>query len=363
MLAVGCRNPRINLPQLLGLPDGLPTRVDLSAERLAELIDLVSPAGEPCRPRHALVEIVRRCNLRCPLCPVGNDLARRLPDMSLDTFRRLVDAVAPSLESMTLHNYGEPLLHPQVGTFIRHAKMAGIKHVALTTNGNYLPPALAVDLVESGLDFIRFSVDTADADAYRQYRIGGQLARVLANIQLLVQTRTDLRSDVPIIEAQAMLMRTTEGHAADFERVLSAVGVDRVRWKTFNPFMSGEGQLDQGVTFVPLTLSYRRHEDVTPRPAADRSEMRLCRWPWDRLVVLADGTVTPCCHDFNGEFPLGGMESGEASQLFDTRARRAFMVRRILHPESIDMCRRCPSGVPHLALRREAVPGGDLDAE
>lgn len=359
-LAVGCRAPGVHLPRLLGLGGGSPGRVALAEGHLGELIDAVGPTGERCRPRQALVEIVRRCNLRCPLCPVGNSLARRLPDMSGDTFRRIVDRVASSLESMTLHNYGEPLLHPQAGAFIRYAKEAGIGRVALTTNGNQLPLSLAEDLIESGLDSIRFSVDTADADAYRRYRVGGDLSRVLANIRLLADARARRGAAGPAIEAQAMLMRTTEAHTDTFERVLLGAGADRVRWKTFNPLMSGEDLLGRGTAFVPLTPAYRRQEDLAPRPAATRAEMRLCRWPWDRLVVLADGTVTPCCHDYNGEFPLGS-GADESGALWDTAARRAFMVRRILYPESIAMCRRCPSGVPRLGLRREAVPGGGVD--
>ena len=359
-LAVGCCTPGVHLPKLLGLAGGSPGRVALAEGHLGDVIDAVSPAGEPCRPRHALVEIVRRCNLRCPLCPVGNNLARRLPDMPWDTFRSLVDTFAPSLESMTLHNYGEPLLHPHVGAFIRYAKDVGIEHVSLTTNGIHLPSSLAEELVASGLDFIRFSVDTADAEAYRHYRVGGQLSRVLANIQVLASTRAMRCAAGPAIEAQALLMRTTEDHAAEFERVLVNAGADRVRWKTFNPFMSGEEMLEQGAAFVPLTAAFRRHEELIPRPATARAEMRLCSWPWDRLVVLADGTVTPCCHDFNGEFPLGS-SADDASALWDTAARRAFMVRRVLYPESIGMCRRCPSGVPHLALRRETVPGVGVD--
>lgn len=354
-LAVACGRSDVHLPTLLGLLGGSPGRVALAEGHLGDLVEATSPLGEPCRPRHALVEIVRRCNLRCPLCPVGNNLARRIPDMSWQTFRRIVDAFAPSLESMTLHNYGEPLLHRRIGSFIRHAKNAGVKRVALTTNGNHLPPSLAEELVTSGLDFIRFSVDTSDPEAYGRYRVGGQLSRVLSNIELLAQTRTRLNATTPLIEAQAMLMRTTEQHAADFHGAVTRSGADRVRWKTFNPLMSGEAVLEQGVTFVPLEAAYRRHENVVPRPAADRSEMRLCSWPWDRLVVLADGTIAPCCHDFNADFPLGN-GAGESTPLWDTPARRAFMVRRILYPESIDMCRRCPSGVPHLALRREAVP-------
>ena len=79
--------------------------------------------------------------------------------------------------------------------------------------------------------------------------------------------------------------------------------------------------------------------------------MRLCRWPWRKLVVLADGTVVPCCHDYDGSHPLG-QAGAEGRLIWDSPERRRFMLRRIARPESIEMCRRCSSAVPRLGLQR-----------
>jgi radical SAM protein with 4Fe4S-binding SPASM domain len=275
--------------------------------------------------------------------------------MTWDAFRRVVDAFGSSLDSLTLHNYGEPLLHPQLPDFIRYAKAADVPFVDLSTNGNTLPEGLAEELAISGLDAIRFSVDTADAEAYRRYRRGGELERVLVHVRRLAEARRSVQSETPHIEAQALLMCQNEPHAAEFERVLVGAGADSVRWKTFNVFMSGEALGDVGNQFLPHNSTYRRYAHRDPAPAAAPEQIELCRWPWDRLVVLADGTIVPCCHDYNGEYPLGQVAESGIPSMWETEARRDFMVRRILDPSSIPMCRRCSSAVPHLGLRKEAA--------
>jgi radical SAM protein with 4Fe4S-binding SPASM domain len=241
-----------------------------------------------------------------------------------------------------------------VAKFIAYAKQSGVVQVALTTNGTHLPPQLAEELVRSGLDRIVFSVDTIDPEAYREYRVGGELESVIANLRRLAECRQRLGAATPVIQAQALVTRQNESSLDGFAPALRAAGADEIRYKTFNVFMSGEDAAEDVLQFLPENDRYRRVESLEPRPAQRRDEMRLCRWPWDRLVILADGTITACCHDFNGEYPLGQVESDKTLDLWNTEQRREFIIRRILEPLSLPMCTRCPSAVPRLGLRREA---------
>ncbi|MFO0875975.1 MAG: radical SAM protein [Gemmataceae bacterium] len=354
------------LHTVLGVVSQTADRVEFQASHLEEMVSRLErvqglPPVEVPGPRYAMVEIVRRCNLRCPVCPIGSKLADNYPDMKLTTFRHFLDTYARSLVSLRFENYGEAILHPQVGDFIRAAREAGIPHVALTTNGNYLPAEVAEQVVASGLDVLRFSVDTSDQAAYQQYRVGGRLERVLANMRLLAQVRARAGADRPMIEAQALHMSSTEHALGQFESDLRAAGADQIRWKTFNVFMSGSALGELGKQFAPRTVGLRRHEGDDPQPASHSQEMQRCPWPWDKIVVLASGAIVPCCRDYNGQHELGHM-AGPSPALWNTEARRAFMIRWILHPHTIPMCTTCPTGVPRLGLRLFAVPEGTTHA-
>lgn len=354
------KESRLSLPEIFQLPGGSPCRVKLEAGHLPDVVNRLHQAADAVGyntaisfPRQAMVEISRRCNLGCALCPVGSGRARQMPDMSQDIFQRLIDSFAPFLESLTLHNYGEPLLHPQVAELIEYAYRSGIEYLDLNTNGLYMTPPLASKLVRSGLDRIRVSIDSTDPGTYRIYRGRGCPEQVLKNIELLREAREAEGSATPRIEAQALVMRQNELGLAKFRAVMRDAGADGVRFKTFNLYMSGEKPADGGRDFLPRNAAFSRYDSPEPFTAGPGERLQLCRWPWDRLVVLADGTFTPCCHDFNGEFSLGRITQAAAGELWDTAARREFMARRILEPRTIAMCRRCSSAVPSLGRRKE----------
>lgn len=351
----GCRE---GLPSLLGLPGGSPARVMLDASHLPEAVQHLNAHKRMERyslplPRRAMVEITRRCNLHCALCPIGTGIAPALPDMELSVFQAFLDFFAPGLDSLTLHNYGEPLLHPSLVEFIRLAKAARISRVDLSTNGNYLPQKLAEEIVASGLDFIRFSVDSTDPQVYPFYRAGGRLENVLAGMRRLVEARKTAGTHTPFIEAQALLTRQTEGNLQRFEQDMHNLGVDAVRWKTLNLYMSGVEIGANAASWLPQNHQLTRYQENHPKPARTDAEIMLCNWLWERVVVLADGTIVPCCHDFLGAYPLGQIQVHGSQNPWDTRRRRDFMVTRILHPAGLEMCTRCSSAVPALGQRRD----------
>lgn len=353
-LEIASERPEVSLPEWLGKPGGSNQRLTLDANHLAEAVERLNarvPEDQPlARPKRAMLEITRRCNLRCPLCPVGNGQAVPMPDLDKETFQTVVATYGSTLQSLTLHNYGEPTLHPRLSDFIQCAKQTGIPWVDLSTNGTLISEQLAVRLVDSGLDAIRFSVDTTDAKAYAKYRRGGKLSQVLANILELRRVRDAAGKAQPLIEAQALVMRKNEAALAEFEQVMLANGADQVRFKTLNIFMSGEKMASQGVAILPTNPSYHRYVSANPQPASRDDQIRGCHWPWDRLVILSNGVIVPCCHDYNADYPLGLAKEGD----WDTSARRRFMLDRLLRPSTIEMCRRCAEAVEEIGLRKEA---------
>src|SRR4029079_19282476 len=149
---------------------------------------------------------VRACNLRCPLCPVGNGEAEHYENMPVPRFREVVAALAATVVWLSLYNYGEPLLHPSIATLIAIAK-SEIEDVTLTTNGTILRRGLEDALVDSGLDAMRISIDGTTQEAYEKYRAGGSLAKVWDNLRRLVAAKRRAGSGTPLIEAQFIVNR------------------------------------------------------------------------------------------------------------------------------------------------------------
>jgi MoaA/NifB/PqqE/SkfB family radical SAM enzyme len=356
LMTIATRAPGLNLPALLGLPGGSPHKVTLDGGHLDEAVSLINQALSPAHvlnpPREATIEITRRCNLRCTLCPIGTRVARSMPDMDIHLFTSLLATFGSRIERLCLHHYGEPCLHPQLAEFIRHAKDAGIPFVFFSTNGNYLPPELAGQLVSSGLDLIRFSIDTSDPQAYTQYRVGGNLPAVLHNMRGLRAVRDAAGQSTPVIEAQALITLHNEMFVDDFRQVMLDHGADRVRYKTVNLYMAGFISTEEGQEYLPENADYSRYRENHPLTSAIAAELKPCRWAEESLVVLADGTLVPCCQDFNGDHPLGKAGLDCAEEIWDTPARRAFIDRRTNQPGSIPMCWTCSLANPNMDARK-----------
>jgi len=131
-------------------------------------------------PSNIIAEVTTRCNLFCPMCvkhTVGSGISEG--DLSFTVFKSLTPALS-RIASLVLSGIGEPLLHPQLDTFIQYAKthMPTDSWVGFQSNGLLLDEERARSLIDAGLDRICLSVDAALPETYRTVRKGGELAGI-----------------------------------------------------------------------------------------------------------------------------------------------------------------------------------------
>jgi len=107
-------------------------------------------------PKKVQIEITNRCNLKCNGC-LRENMTRKKGDITYDT---LLDALLLcddfGIEKVVLHNWGEPLLHPNILKIIKIINILGFK-VGFTTNGTLLTHDKLIELKEAGLDKLDIS--------------------------------------------------------------------------------------------------------------------------------------------------------------------------------------------------------------
>ena len=215
--------------------------------------------------------------------------------------------------------------------------MAAAKEEVLKTShptNALAPPGLEDALITAGLDSIRISIDGITQEAYEQYRVGGQLGSVWANLRRFADAKQRHGATAFEIEAQFIVNRFNEHQAEDFHSLAKESGADRVRLKTFNALMTGQEMAATGRAFLPADRRFSRYADYTALTHRDRYLLSQCEWPWERIVVNADGAIVPCSYDYNGRHRLG---SFAAESEWDTDQRRVFRERLRNDPMSIDM--------------------------
>lgn len=139
------------------------------------------------------ISLTDRCNFRCIYCMPEDGVCQMGHDeiLSLEEIERLVAVAAKhGIKSVRLTG-GEPLVRKGVEDLVASiTSMDGIENVSMTTNGVLLPK-MAEDLKRAGLNRVNISLDTLDADQFREVTRVGRLEDTLAGIDAALETGFD----------------------------------------------------------------------------------------------------------------------------------------------------------------------------
>ncbi len=124
------------------------------------------------------------CNLRCVYCMPEHMAFRRPGELLTDAeLFRLISLFARLGFRKIRFTGGEPTLRRNLVEFVRHAaRQAGIRQVALTTNGLLLDQ-LAEPLADAGLTSVNVSLDTLDPARFRELTRWGNVRDVLEGLR------------------------------------------------------------------------------------------------------------------------------------------------------------------------------------
>ena len=132
------------------------------------------------------------CNLRCPECPSGlRQFTRPTGMLKRDFFTETIDDIHRHLLYLIFYFQGEPYLNTDFLEMVNYASKKGI-YTATSTNAHYLTDEAARKTVESGLDRLIISIDGTTQDVYQQYRVGGNLDKVLEGAKNIVKWKKAL---------------------------------------------------------------------------------------------------------------------------------------------------------------------------
>jgi len=137
-------------------------------------------------PKYLDLELTSACPADCLMCP-----REHLPKsglMSENVFR----AVLKNLEeygrilTVGLCGIGEPLLHPDIFSYIRRLKsLAEPPKVSLVTAGERLTPEIFEKLKAEKIDFIEFSIQAVEENLYQTLMPGLNFRKVLDNLEYI----------------------------------------------------------------------------------------------------------------------------------------------------------------------------------
>ncbi|HET8677781.1 MAG TPA: radical SAM protein [Blastocatellia bacterium] len=265
------------------------------------------------------LETTNRCNLLCQHCPRTFASVERPADLSFEKMKMIVDQV-PGLKRAVLHGIGEPLINKELPRMIRYLKDRGV-YVLFNSNGTMLYPHVQQQLIASGLDEYRISLDAADAETFTMVRGLPRFNLIVKNVREFVALQKETGVDLPRLSLWLVGLKETLDHLKAFVRLARDMGVGEVylqRLVFFDDHQQGQGlaRPDQALFAAARTDEMRVIEDAhalaselgiifnasgaaSPEqslmPKDDDQPWSLCRRPWTLMYITANGNVLPCC--------------------------------------------------------------------
>ena len=252
---------------------------------------LIDPFGREIS--YLRVSVTDRCDFRCVYCM--NEHMAFLPKadlLTLEELDRLCSAfVARGVRKLRLTG-GEPLVRRGIMTLFsmlsRHLQSGRLEELTLTTNGSQLAK-YAADLAALGVKRINVSLDTLEADKFRDITRWGALNEVLAGID--AAQSAGLRIKINTVALKGV-------NEDEFPRLIEWAhgrGMDLTLIEVMPLGDVGEGRLDQ---YLPLSVARASlaqrftFEDLDYRTGGPARYVRVAE-TGGRL-----GFITPLTHNF-----------------------------------------------------------------
>lgn len=284
------------------------------------------PSEGARRFKKIYIEISGSCNLRCGFCPGAGRLPRL---MGPELFAAAVAGAAPIAEQAYFHILGEPLAHPRFPEYVTLCSEKGLP-VNITTNGTLLADDRVQTLLDPIVRQVSFSLHSLAPDAP-----GQDIERYLADVFRFTRQAFRVRPDLYVNYRLWNLGAAGEGaNAPIIGLVEREFGVELkrdvdVRWK------KGRRVVNR------LSMHFDTRFAWPSRSAPLVSSLGTCRGLGDHFGILSDGTVVPCCLDWEGAAPLGDLKSRSLDEILgggrSQAMARGFRENRLVE----DLCRRC----------------------
>ncbi len=281
----------------------------------------------PFSPGVVFIEVTNRCNLLCQTCPRTHFEREPLKSLALDEFIHIAEQF-PHMQQAELHGIGEPLLNRELPQIIRYLKGRGVR-VVINSNGTLLTPGWQRDLVESGLDEYRCSIDGARPETYARIRGADLLDKLVSGLGGLAETKERLNADHPYISIWCVATRDNLEELPDLIRLAAEIGVPEVYLQRMVYFahepteqrgmaikdlaIFGANGSDGEIRFQEKVISecerlseklgvkFRASGARDPRNSLAAARLagfapwQACLRPWTTAYVTANGNCLPCC--------------------------------------------------------------------
>jgi hypothetical protein len=207
----------------------------------------------------------------------------------------------------------EALLDKRLPRIIEYIKQDPTARTELNTNGNLLDTRRVEELIDAGIDLVRFSIDAFSAETYAKCRVGLDYRKVVDNINRFIE-----------IAAKNHHSSVTEVRMIDMD-------INKHEQRAFLDYWNERA--DRAL-IVPL-YNWPWEDDV-------EVVLKPCIKMREEMFFYTDGRAVLCCWDIAGRAVIGDVTEQSVLDIWngEVRKRYASLLARGERTK-IDLCSRC----------------------
>lgn len=290
------------------------------------------------------IETTNHCNMKCVMCPRTEKMKRKLGHMSSELYEKIIEEIEPfsaieslkwqrflnlelfpsgilsgededffhyvvSAKAVTLHGFGEPIMDPML---VDRIKIASKKNIPtyFSCNPVNMNDKLFQNLLDAGVDYIKYSFDGLDAETLFKYR----------------------GRKMPVEEIYERFNKSIEqikkgGYSTILVLAMLEFGGNLEQNKNFYATWKEKD------VYVYIKNSHHRwlYEDEEETPVNTSTHTHcFCEYPFNSTSLQYDGTVIPCPLDYDGLMAMGNVKEQSLEKIWNSDKYREF---RKMHVE------------------------------
>ena len=273
---------------------------------------------QPSHPEFVQIETTIACNAECPFCS-HSTLTRRPRRMHDDVWRKIIDETRGLGVTYRPFLINEPLSDMRLGEIMRYIRQDDTAKIEINSNGELLKKERAREILDAGIDVIRFSIDGFSEETFLKSRVG-------------------LDYDLTVYRTARFIKMARE--------------------------MGGAGRIEVRM----IDMDYNKHEqqpfiDFWTKVGADAIVTDLYLWPWEpgvkpvqlpckkvlnEMFFYVNGKATICCWDSHERGVVGDVTREHVLDIWKGEVNRRY---RALLAEGrrseILLCSRCEAYKDH----------------
>lgn len=266
----------------------------------------------PGQPRFIQIETVIGCDAKCPFCP-QRSIKRKPVIMPVETWKKIIDDTRGLGITYRPFLQNEALIDKRLPEIIRYIKQDPTARAELNTNGNLLDERRSNELIEAGIDLVRFSVDAFSEEVYAECRVGLDYRNVVDNINRFARLAGSGGNSV-----------VTEVRMIDME----------INKHEQRPFVEYWSERADRALIVPLyNWPWDDGVEVVLKPCIKMRE---------EMFFYSDGRAVLCCWDIAGRAVIGDVAVESVLDIWNGETRRRYASFLALGERpKIELCSRC----------------------